>query len=343
MERCLSRAAYYSRMCRQSFFIVVIMVALIGPSTAFAQDSKIDSVPNGNLVRILTGSVLSSSAHLADELRSLSLLKDDIRVSPVIGDGDIANLSDIVTEDSIDLTIVQLDVLNYFLSADIVPDLAEKLKYITSGHMAEFHLLAKNELLDIEQLEGKRVNIGPRAQGTYFSASELFVELDVEIEPTSFPHLKAYSELTAGTIDAMVLVDGKPSKFLQLASLDDGVRLISIPRSNLSDDYLEGMLGSDDYPQLLAGGDSIRTVAVPMVLLAYNWPEGSDARNRLNKFISFFVANLPSLRSHEQAFHPKWREFDIWNSLPSTLRRDRFVIDRVNPMRKLNEEGSASN
>jgi len=78
-------------------------------------------------------------------------------------------------------------------------------------------------------------------------------------------------------------------------------------------------------------------------LLAYNWPEGSDARNRLNKFISFFVANLPSLRSHEQAFHPKWREFDIWNSLPSTLRRDRFVIDRVNPMRKLNEEGSASN
>ena len=57
----------------------------------------------------------------------------------------------------------------------------------------------------------------------------------------------------------------------------------------LQADYLPAALTSKDYPFWFIGpGDSVETIAVGAVLIAYNWPRDSDRYRRINKFVERF-------------------------------------------------------
>jgi hypothetical protein len=78
------------------------------------------------------------------------------------------------------------------------------------------------------------------------------------------------------------------------------------------------VLTSDDYPGLIAPGQKVETVAVSAVLIAFNWPKGTDRYRRIQKFVENFFPRLAEFQKAPR--HPKWREANLAAVLPGWKR-----------------------
>jgi uncharacterized protein len=82
--------------------------------------------------------------------------------------------------------------------------------------------------------------------------------------------------------------------------------------------YLPTTLTNEDYPGLIAPGQKVETVAVGAVLIAFNWPKGSDRYRRIQKFVDLFFPRLTEFQKPPR--HPKWREANLAAVLPGWKR-----------------------
>ena len=88
----------------------------------------------------------------------------------------------------------------------------------------------------------------------------------------------------------------------------------------LQSDYLPTTLTSKDYPNLIAEGETVDTIAVPAVLAAYNWEPNTERGRKLALFVDAFFKKFAALQN--PPFHPKWKEVSLpaplsgWNRLP---------------------------
>jgi hypothetical protein len=102
----------------------------------------------------------------------------------------------------------------------------------------------------------------------------------------------------------------------------DGLHLVPIPYPNkLYDDYLPTTLTHDDYPDLIASGETVKTVAVSAVLIAYNWPKTNrDRYARVQRFVEAFFPKIADFQKPPR--HVKWREVNLGATLPGWKRFD---------------------
>ena len=79
--------------------------------------------------------------------------------------------------------IVQSDVLAFVSRLQSDPTLkriANKTKMVFPFYNEEVHLLGRRELVDFDDLAGKRVAIGKEGSGTYLTAKLLFEVSDIK-------------------------------------------------------------------------------------------------------------------------------------------------------------------
>jgi branched-chain amino acid transport system substrate-binding protein len=83
------------------------------------------------------------------------------------------------------------------------------------------------------------------------------------------------------SIDAVIAVEGKRvDAVAQIA--DPALHLLPINYDEtLQANYLPAQLTSDDYPNLIAKGEQVDTIAATSVLAVYNWSPGTDRYRRL--------------------------------------------------------------
>lgn len=74
----------------------------------------------------------------------------------------------------------------------------------------------------------------------------------------------------------------------------------------LQDDYLPSRLSANDYPNLVAEGKSVDTVAAKAVLATYNWPSNTDRYRRVSLLVDSLFSKIEQLQ--RPPFHPKWKE-----------------------------------
>src|SRR5262249_54597066 len=93
---------------------------------------------------------------------------------------------------------------------------------------------------------------------------------------------------------------------------------------------------SNDYPNLLAEGETVDTIAVPAVLAAYNWSSDTERSRRLALFVDAFFTKFPTLQN--PPFHPKWKEISLtaplagWNrAAPLTVRSAKWGASPLAP------------
>ena len=87
--------------------------------------------------------------------------------------------------------------------------------------------------------------------------------------------------LRRGEVDAIVAIEGKPVQWLSQIT-DRNLHLVPVDYAkNLQEEYLPSKLSSQDYPNLVADGASVETVAAEAVLASYNWAPNSDRYRRL--------------------------------------------------------------
>src|SRR4030095_6571432 len=74
----------------------------------------------------------------------------------------------------------------------------------------------------------------------------------------------------------------------------------------LQEEYLPSKLSSADYPNLVAEGGYVETIAAEAVLASYNWAPNSDRYRRLALLVDTMFDKVAQLQ--RSPFHPKWEE-----------------------------------
>lgn len=295
--------------------LAVLMALAIGSNGLSAQQREL---VNGGTVGLIIDSGESSDTVLASDL--VAALNDgyEMRILPVLGQGSIRNIEDLLYLRGIDIALVQADVLDFYRRTGSIEDIDQRIRYIAKLADEEVHILARREIGSIRDLEGRRVNFGADGSGSFLTAGTLFDRLGVDVDVTSFALPAALKEIEEGTIDALVVVGAAPLQRLRLTNPDANVHLLPIPIDGLEDIYAPATISSGDYPNLLSSGEAIDTVAISKILTAFNWPDGHPRADKVNSFVDRLFDNMDRLA--RPPFHPKWREVDLLAPLPGWQR-----------------------
>ncbi|MGY3239149.1 TRAP-type uncharacterized transport system substrate-binding protein [Bradyrhizobium sp. USDA 4448] len=243
-----------------------------------------------------------------------------LRVLPIVGNGGIRNVLDVLTLPGADVAIAPVALVDRLREARTFGDISERLTYIAPLHIEEFHLLARPEIGSLTELAGKRVNLGEDGSASAILGRDVFSRLGVKISESNLGPEAALDGLRKGDLAAALLVSGKPVSLLTQVSQLDGIRLLPIPYSKelLQQEYLPSTLRHQDYPNIVAAEASVDTIAVKSALFAYNWPIGSERYRLLDLFVQTFFTRFPEFLGG--AHHPKWREVNLAAQLPGWQR-----------------------
>jgi TRAP transporter TAXI family solute receptor len=264
----------------------------------------------------MDGSGLAEATELA---ASLDGVRDHLRILPIAGKGALQNVTDIVFARGIDIGIIQSDVLAAIKRNPPFPHVESFLQYITRLYDEEVHILAAKGVNSTEDLASKKVNFGLSGSGTDMTASVIFERLGINADVTNFSQSVALEKLRRGEIAAMVYVAGKPSRPFREIRPDEGLHFLPVaPTTDLSESYTRTGLTAEDYPELIDAESPVATLAVSCVLVAYNWPTGTERYRRVAHFVQAFFDRLRDLQTPEH--HPKWRDIDIPAAVPGWTR-----------------------
>jgi TRAP transporter TAXI family solute receptor len=246
-----------------------------------------------------------------------------IRVLPIVGAGGGGNIKDVRFLKGIDLGITQGVLLNRFKRTNEIGPIQDKIVYIAKLNNEEMHLVVRSDsgIDSIEQLAGKKVNFSDIGSGTQLSSQEIFERLKIKVTEVNMGQADAFEAMKRGEIAATILIAGKPTGSTRTLRSADGFKILPVAYNKaLQDDFLPAVLTHDDYPNLIAKGEKVDTIAVSCVLIAYNWEKGSDRYQRISRFIDTFFPRIADFQKKPR--HPKWKEANLAAVLPGWKRHD---------------------
>jgi uncharacterized protein len=299
-----------------------MVVAAFSITTTYAQNARNRWFPekqsfgalseraNANAVTIVAGGPEGASLSIAHDLSAVLDDGEEFRVLPLVGKGGSQNIRDVRFLKGVDLGIAQANLLNAFRRSNEIGNLDGKIVYIAKLFGEEVHVAvrASSGIRSLEQLAGKTVNLGGANSGTQLSARDVFSRLNIKIEEVNLEQPEALEKVKTGQIAASVLISGKPAAPMTKVTAEQGLRLLPVPfAKSLQDDYLPGVLTSEDYPGLVRAGEDVETISAASVLIAYNWPKGSEPYRRMEDFVGRFFSKLDAFTQSPYR-HSKWRE-----------------------------------
>lgn len=277
---------------------------------------------NGNTIAIVSGNINAAWLTIAYDLSAVLDDGNNFRVLPVIGKGGAQNVRDVRYLKGIDLGITVTTVLGKFRRSGELGNIDDKIVYITKLFDDEMHVMvrADSDITSLAQLNGKKVNFSDMGSATEVSARDVFTRLGINVVEVNMGQADAYEKMKSGEIAATIQFGGKPAPAIaKLRGGADGIRLLPVPYDKrLQDDYLPASLASEDYPALIGKGQSIDTIAYGAVLIAYNWPKGTDRYRRIANFVDRFFSHFSELQKPPR--HPAWREVNLAAELPGWNR-----------------------
>jgi TRAP-type uncharacterized transport system substrate-binding protein len=182
-------------------------------------------------------------------------------------------------------------------------------------------MIATKSIASMKDLNGKRVSVDLPNGGTFVTALTVFERLGIKPQVYYIEQRIAMEKLQKGELDAVIVTGGKPYKSVSNFKNDGRFHLASVEWAKpLQNDYLPATLTSKDYPNLIAEGQTVETIAVPAVLAAYNWAPNTERYRKLTQFVDAFFTKFPTFQN--PPFHPKWKEVSLsaqladWTRLP---------------------------
>ena len=300
-------------------FILTFVAQGAHSQEASPSEWKLRKTAADSVIRLVAEDVNSTSFRAASEIASLLERDNGLRVMTISGRGGAENISDLLFLRDIDLAIVSLDTLEKIKDENTFPNLERRVAYITKLFNEEVHVLATDKASKIQDLAGGRIGVGPKDGSGDFSARTIFGAADVKYTPVYGDYAKALLQLQNGELDAVVSVSGKPVRMYGDLPQSSGLRLLPVSLDVAGmPDYIPAGIDAADYPNLIAAGETIGTVAVQNVLLAFNWKEDTKRYEKVSKFINEFFPKADELKQRPN--HPKWSEFNLSARLDNWIR-----------------------
>jgi len=275
---------------------------------------------NANTVTLITGTIGGTYVQFGADLSSVLDDGNNLRVLPIVGRGSVQSIADILFLQGVDIGVVRADSLDYLEKKGIARDLRKQLTYVTKLYNEEMQVIAPVAVRNLRDLDGKRVSVDLPDGSTFVTALAVFERLGLRVDNFAYIEQRiAMEKLKKGELDAVIVVGGKPYKSVSNFVNDGRFHLVTVDYDRpLQGDYLPATLTSKDYPNLIADGDKVDTIAVPAVLAAYNWAPNTDRYRKLSLFVDAFFTKFPTLQN--PPFHPKWKEVSLAAPLPGWQR-----------------------
>lgn len=286
------------------------------PARAPATPTQTDSIAVGVEGASIGGTYLRIAGDLASALNGPNL-----RVVPIVGQGSVQNIDDLLHLRGVDVAIVQADALAYVRRERLLPPGTEQaIQYIAKLYDEEVHVVAGAEVRTLGDLRGKVVNADLPKSGSALTARLLFTALGIPVTFNDEPQDVALERLKQGEIAAVIRVSGKPVDMFKTLPADQGFHFLSLPQDDerLLQTYAPGDLSHDDYPNLIGDGETVDTMAVGAVLAVYAWPPGSLRYRQISRLVTSLFAQFDQLQ-HPPA-HPKWKEVNLGAGVPGWTR-----------------------
>lgn len=266
---------------------------------------------NENVVTIISGNPNGGYLGIAYDIAAVTDDGDNLRVLPIVGKGAVQNLRDILFLKGIDMGLVNTVTLSHFRDD---PQLGEyvsrNLVYITRLFEDELHILVRPGINTLKDLEGKRVNFSDAGSGAQLAAQRMFAAHNMKVTEVNMGQADAIERMKRNEVDATICTCLKPLRPYTLVPKDLGFRLLSIPfEGHFQADYLPTEFTHKDYPNLIPEGETVETVAVPTMLMAFNWPGDHLRHHRLARFVEAFFTKFPDLQKPPR--HPRWKNVNL--------------------------------
>jgi TRAP-type uncharacterized transport system substrate-binding protein len=240
-----------------------------------------------------------------------------MHVLPIVTRGPTENVNDLLYLKGVDAAIINSDSLEEYKSQ--VPQIQQRITYIINLFPSELHIFVRPEIGSLQDLVGKKVNFNTQGTAAAYSGPLIFSRLGLEVEKMFIPHPVALEQLRRGEIAGVVFVTSKPVDAFLKGRWEAGYKLLPVEYgSKFEDYYLPSYFDFTDYPNLVAKGEKIPTIAVPTILTAYNWRAGSDRYRRVARFVDDLFSRVDKLQS--PGFDAKWKDVNLSAKVPGLER-----------------------
>jgi TRAP-type uncharacterized transport system substrate-binding protein len=272
---------------------------------------------NASTVGFAAGLLEGAPLRLAAEVARVVNEENKLHVLPIVTRGATENVNSLLYLKGVDAAIINTDALEEYKAQ--VPYIERRLVYILSLFPSELHIFVRPEIRSLEDLKGKKVNFNTQGTAAAYSGPLIFSRLGLDVEKMFIPHQLALEQMKRGEVSAVVFITSKPVDAFLKGRWEPGFKFLPVEYDNRFEDYyLPSSIDSTDYPGLVPKAERIATIAVPTVLVAYNWPQNSDRYRRVARLVDNLFSRIGKLQS--SGFDPKWKEVNLRASVPGLER-----------------------
>jgi TRAP-type uncharacterized transport system substrate-binding protein len=312
-------------MMRASAIIAFIALSLTAasaqevraPRPVATEETAVRDRINAWTLGFAGGILEGAPIHFATEIARVVNDEGEMHVLPVVTRGPTENVNDLLYLKGIDIAIINGDSLDEYRAQ--VPQIGSRIVQILNLFPSELHIFVRPEITSLSDLAGKKVNFNTQGTAAAYSGPLIFSRLGIDVDKTFLPHPTALEMMRRGEIAAVVFITSKPVDAFVKGKWEQGFKFLPVEYGpKLADYYVPAVLTSSDYPALVPAGEHITTIAVPTVLVSYNWKPDTPRYLKVARFVENLFARIDRLRS--PGFVPKWKEIDLSASAPGLAR-----------------------
>jgi TRAP-type uncharacterized transport system substrate-binding protein len=286
-------------------------------SSGLSGEAQIRERLNAWTIGLAGGLLEGAPIHFATEIARVVNEGGAMQVLPIVTRGPTENVNDLLYLRGIDMAIINSDSLDEYKSQ--VPQIQQRITSILSLFPSELHIFVRPEIHSLADLAGKKVNFNTQGTAAAYSGPLIFSRLGVEVEKMFVPHPVALEQMRRGEIAGVVFVTSKPVDAFVKGKWEEGFKFLPVDYgSKFEDYYLASYLDSNDYPNLIAKGERVATIAVPTILASFNWRPGTPRYLRVARFVDELFSHVDKLRS--PGFDPKWKDVNPATRVPGLER-----------------------
>jgi TRAP-type uncharacterized transport system substrate-binding protein len=285
-----------------------------GPTAHTTEKDKMNAWTVGLAGGLLEGAPIRLAAEI-------SRVVDDgpnLHVLPIVTRGPTENLNSLLYLRGVDMAIISSDSLEEYKIQ--VPEIRRRITYLLNLFPSEVHVFVRPEIQSLQDLAGKKVNFNTQGTAAAYSGPMIFSRLGIDVDKTFIPHQVALEQMRKGEMAAVFFITSKPVDAFVRGRWEPGFKFLPVAyESKFEDYYLPAVLEASDYPNLIKQGERVSTIAVPTVLVAFNWPKASNRYQRVARFVDYLFSRIDKLQA--PGFDPKWKSINLAATVPGL---DRF-------------------
>ena len=241
----------------------------------------------------------------------------NLHVLPIVTRGPTENLNSLLYLRGVDMAIISSDSLEEYKIQ--MPQIQSRITYLLNLFPSEVHVFVRPEIQSLQELAGKNVNFNTQGTAAAYTGPLIFSRLGIDVEKTFIPHQVALEQMRKGEMAAVFFITSKPVDAFVRGRWESGFKFLPVPyESKFEDYYLPAVLEAGDYPNLIKQGERVSTIAVPTVLVAFNWPAKSNRYQRVARFVDYLFSRIDRLQA--PGFDPKWKSINLAATVPGLTR-----------------------